>query len=93
MITTISNKKFNNVEELEKFTKFLFIHRQKDRREKMSIVKDLAKQYEKEYRETREENIALKNKLRQYHINTEFSVDHIFFTNWHTNEVVYCFEL
>jgi len=53
----------------------------------------LMKQYEKEYRATGEENIALENKLRKYNIGTEFSVDHIFFTDWHTNEVIYSFEL
>jgi len=54
----------------------------------------LMEQYEKEYRATKgEENIALENKLRKYNIETEFSVDHIFFTDWHTNKVLYSFEL
>ena len=57
------------------------------------MLLNLVKQYEREYRATGEENVALKNKLRQYRIQTEFSVDHIFFTDWHTNKVLYSFEL
>ncbi len=53
----------------------------------------LIKQYEKEYRANRESNINIENKLRHHSIRTEFNVDHIFFTNWRTNEVVYSFEL
>ena len=56
------------------------------------MLLDLVKQYEREYRATGKENIALENKLTHYHIETEFSVDHIFFTDWHTNEVLYSFE-
>jgi len=53
----------------------------------------LMEQYEKEYRATGEENIALENKLRKYNIETEFSVDHIFFTDRHSNKVLYSFEI
>jgi len=44
----------------------------------------LMKQYEKEYRATGEDNISLEKILRHYHIRTEFSYYHIFFTDWHT---------
>ena len=57
------------------------------------MLLDLVKQYEKEYRATGEGNVALENKLRQYDIETNFAVDVIFFTDWHTDEVLYSFEL
>lgn len=57
------------------------------------MLLNLVKKYERQYRASGEENVALENKLRQYGISTEFSVDHIFFTDWHTNEVLYSFEI
>jgi len=62
-------------------------------KDKVLARNKLIKQYEKEYKLIRRENIILENKLRHYNIVTEFSVDHIFFTDWHTNEVVHCFEI
>jgi len=60
---------------------------------KNKMLLDLAKQYEKKYRKTGEEDVALENKLRQYGIETNFDVDVIYFTDWHTNEVLYSFEI
>lgn len=57
------------------------------------MLLDLVKQYEREYRATGEENVALENKLRQHGIETNFDVDIIYFTDRHTEGVLYSFEL
>jgi len=60
----------------------------------MRNIKKLIIQYEKEYRAGNfEKSKTLKALLGSLNIDTEFSVDHIFFTNCSTNEVIYSFEL
>jgi len=59
----------------------------------MRSIKKLIIQYEKEYRAGNFKGAEnLRFTLERLNVDTEFSVDHIFFTNCSTNEVIYSFE-
>lgn len=53
----------------------------------------IVKRYEKEYKLLGYGNTALEFELSKCNIETHFLVDHIFFTDWHSNKVFYSFEI
>jgi len=53
----------------------------------------IVKRYEKEYKIFGYGNISLEKELSKCNIETHFAVDHIFFTDWHSDEVLYSFEI
>lgn len=55
---------------------------------------DMIKLYERQYRANKyDETLVTANKLGQCNVETTFAVDLIYFTDCHTNEVLYSFEL